>query len=178
VLRVGALVVVLVTGLFAWRARRSRTPDQSRAEPWVRAPVSAALAIGIGVQVLAGLVPHAKGWPFIGFSMYTNTYDEGWIIYDGGVFGIEPGGRARKIDYHGVVPFADDRWQVIGPIIDGDADFAREWVRRYNALHPGEAIVGLQTRADRRRLTSAGPVPIAPLVFSSYRGPEATDGCR
>jgi hypothetical protein len=143
-----------------------------------RAPVSAAIAIAIGVQILAGLVPHAKGWPFIGFSMYTNTYDKNWIIYDGGVFGIEPGGGTRKLDYHGVVAFADDRWQVIGPIIDGGPGFSREWVERYNALHPGEKIVGLQARADRRRLTPEGAVPIAPLVFSSYREPEAPHGGR
>jgi hypothetical protein len=140
--------------------------------------VSAAIAIAIGVQILAGIVPHAKGWPFIGFSMYTNTYGEGWIIYDGGVFGIEPGGSTRKLDYHGVVPFADDRWQVIGPIIDGGPGFAREWVERYNALHPDQRIVGLQARADRRRLAPDGAVPIAPLVFSSYREPEAPRGGR
>lgn len=174
VLRVGLFLVALVTGLFAWRARR----HGGGREAWIRAPISAAIAIAIGVQILAGLVPHAKGWPFIGFSMYTNTYDEGWIIYDGGVFGIEPGGASRKLDYHGVVAFADDRWQVIGPIIDGGPGFSREWVERYNALHPEGKIVGLQARADRRRLTSEGAVSIAPLVFSSYREPEVEHGRR
>jgi hypothetical protein len=174
VLKIGALLVALVTAFFAWRARRS---GGGRAA-WLRAPISAAIAIAIGVQILAGIVPHAKGWPFIGFSMYTNTYEENWVIYDGGVFGIEPGGTTRKLDYHGVVAFADDRWQVIGPIVDGGPGFSREWVERYNALHPEEKIVGLQARADRRRLTPEGPVRIAPLVFSSWREPERTDGGR
>ncbi|MFN0009435.1 MAG: hypothetical protein ACKVXR_16175 [Planctomycetota bacterium] len=174
VLKIGVILVALVTALFAWRARRS---GGGRAA-WIRAPISAAIAIAIGVQVLAGIVPHAKGWPFMGFSMYTNTYGENWVIYDGGVFGIEPGGTTRKLQYHGVVAFADDRWQVIGPIIDGGPGFSREWVERYNALHPSEEIVGLQARADRRRLTAEGPVEIAPLVFSSWRAPEGTDGRR
>lgn len=174
VVPLGALLAALVTGFFAWRARRAG----GGWEAWIRAPVSAAIAIAIGVQILAGLVPHAKGWPFIGFSMYTNTYGENWIIYDGGVFGIEPGGTTRKLEYHGVVAFADDRWQVIGPIIDGGPGFSREWVERYNALHPEEKIVGLQARADRRRLTPEGAVEIAPLVFSSYREPEVAHGAR
>lgn len=174
VLKLGVILVALVTALFAWRARRSG----GGLEAWIRAPISAAIAIAIGVQILAGIVPHAKGWPFIGFSMYTNTYEENWIIYDGGVFGIEPGGTTRKLQYHGVVAFADDRWQVIGPIIDGGPGFSREWVERYNALHPEEEIVGLQARADRRRLTPEGPVEIAPLVFSSWREPEVADGRR
>ena len=174
VLRVGLFLVAVVTGLFALRARRAG----GGREAWIRAPISAAIAIALGVQVLAGIVPHAKGWPFIGFSMYTNTYDENWVIYDGGVFGIEPGGTTRKLEYHGVVAFADDRWQVIGPIIDGGPAFSRDWVERYNALHPAQKIVGLQARADRRRLTPDGPVEIAPLVFSSWREPEEAHGGR
>jgi hypothetical protein len=174
VVRVGLVVIAIVTAFFFWLARRSG----GGREAWRRVPVSAAIAIVIGVQILAGLVPHAKGWPFIGFSMYTNTYGENWIIYDGGVFGIEPGGTTRKLEYHAVVPFADDRWQVIGPIIDGGPEFSRDWMERYNARHPETRIVGLQARADRRRLTPDGAVPIAPLVFSSYREPEDGVGGR
>lgn len=164
VVRAALLLIALVSGLFLWRAHRLGGDRRA----WVRAPVSAAIAIAIVVQVLAGIVPHAKGWPFIGFSMYTNTYEKGSIIYDPSVVGIDSSGEARKLDYHGVVPFIDDRWQVIWPIIDGGPAVSREWIERYNALHPNARIAGLQARADRRRLTPHGAVRVAPLILSSH----------
>ncbi len=164
VARLALLVAALVTGFFVWRERRIGGGRIA----WARAGISAAIAIVIGVQCLAGLVPHAKGWPFIGFSMYTNTYEEGSIIYEERVVGIDANGVRRSLSHYAVAPAIDSEWQVIWPLIDGGPTFSRGWIDRYNELNPGEPIVGLQTWALRHRLTREGAVRVAPLILSSY----------
>ena len=163
VLGIAGLLIVLACGCFLVRARR----EGGGWATWVRVPVSAAIAIAFGVQVLAGVVPHAKGWPFIGFSMYTGTYEEGSAIYDSGLAGIDADRSVRKLNTFALVPFADDRWQVLWPIIDGGDAVSREWILRFNEVRPRSPIVGLQVRAWRRRLTPDGAVPVAPLILSS-----------
>jgi hypothetical protein len=172
VMRIALLVCALVVAGFAWRAVRR---GGGRAE-WLRVPISSAIVIVLVVQVLAGLVPHAKGWPFIGFSMYTNTYEEGSTIYDERIVGIDRNGGVGELDFRGVVPFADDPWQVIRPLVDGGPEVSRAWIERYNSLHPDLAIIGLQSRADRRILTPHGAVRIAPLILSSYFVEELSGG--
>lgn len=164
VVRVAVLAVVLAIVVALWRAHRRY---RGRAA-WSRGLVSAALALAIGGQLLAGFVPHAKGWPFIGFSMYTNTYHEDSIIYDGKLVGLEPDGSARKLSVYALGGAFDDRWDALWAIINGGDLAASQWMRDFNAIHPSDPIAGLQVRADRRRLTSHGPVSIAPLILSSY----------
>jgi hypothetical protein len=164
VVRAAILVAALVVAGFAWRVLRHGGGRVA----WLRVPISSAIAIVLGVQVLAGIVPHAKGWPFIGFSMYTNTYEQGSSIYDEKLVGIDRSGGMRDLSYAGVVPFTDDPWQVIRPIVDGGPEVSRAWILRYNSLHPAQPIVGLQARVDRRVLTPHGAVRVAPLILSSH----------
>jgi hypothetical protein len=164
VVRAAVLVVALAIVAALWLAHRRYRGR----EAWSRGLVSAALALAIGGQLLAGFVPHAKGWPFIGFSMYTNTYREDAIIYDGKLVGIEPDGSARKLSVYALGGAFDDRWDALWAIINGGDLAASQWMSAFNAIHPSDPIAGLQVRADRRRLTSSGPVVIAPLILSSY----------
>jgi hypothetical protein len=164
VVRAAVLVVALAIVAALWLAHRRYRGR----EAWSRGLVSTALALAIGGQLFAGFVPHAKGWPFIGFSMYTNTYREDAIIYDGKLVGIEPDGSARKLSVYALGGAFDDRWDALWAIINGGDLAASQWMSAFNAIHPSDPIAGLQVRADRRRLTSSGPVVIAPLILSSY----------
>jgi hypothetical protein len=172
VVRAVFLVAALVLIVALWRAHRHYRGRRA----WSRGLISAALALAIGGQLLAGFVPHAKGWPFIGFSMYTNTYHEDSIIYDGKLVGLEPDGSARKLSVYALGGGFDDRWDALGAIINGGGTAAAQWMRAFNALHPSDPVAGLQVRAERRRLTSRGPVSIAPLILSSYVAKESDAG--
>jgi hypothetical protein len=137
---------------------------------WLRGLVGGAIAAALLGQIAAGLVPHAKAWPFVGFSMYTEIHQEGWITYDEGLLGLDSEGRRRRIDEISLGHASDNRWQVLGSILEGGEPVASAWLERYNGLHPGAPLHCVQVVAERRRLTREGPIPIAPLVFGSYVG--------
>jgi hypothetical protein len=147
-------------------ARSPRRADGRRA--WPRGLVGGLIAAALLGQVAAGLFPHAKAWPFVGFSMYAETHAEGGITYDEGLVGLDARGNRRWIDEISLGNDSDNRWQVLGSILAGGAPVASGWLVRWNRIHPEAPLTGLQVTARRRRLTRDGPIPIAPLVFGSY----------
>ncbi|MCZ6597089.1 MAG: hypothetical protein O7B99_05585 [Planctomycetota bacterium] len=162
----GAVAGLILVALFLVRARRVRTGGGG----YARAVVSAALALVIALQVLAGVVPHAKGWPFIGFAMYTQRYVEGQAIHDALLVGLLPRGRERAINPQEIGVAVDSRWQVLRPVIEGGDSVARSYVETYNERFPGRRIEGLQVQARRIRLTAEGPIRVAPLILAHYGG--------
>jgi hypothetical protein len=159
----GALLALALAGIGILRAVR-----RGGRRAWLRGALGGAIATALLGQIVAGLVPHAKAWPFVGFSMYTETHAEGGITYDEGLVGIDAHGNRRWIDELSLGMDSDNRWQVLGSILAGGASVASGWLERYNRIHPEAPLKGLQVTARRRRLTRDGPVPIAPLVFGSY----------
>ena len=153
VLAVGSALAVVTVALFlarSWRRGRGAV---------VRALVSAALVLVIGVQVLAGLVPHNKAWPFVGFSMYSERYHAGDAIHKPVLVGLGPGGGRWTIAPQSVGVAVDSPWQVLRPVIDGgERAFARPDRALPRALSQRE-IEGLQVQAERIRLTAEGRSP-------------------
>jgi len=167
-----ALTLVLASVYLSVRRARGRGGPG----PWLRGIVGGAVAAALLGQVAAGLVPHAKAWPFVGFSMYAETHAQGSVTYDEGLVGIDARGERRRIDEISLGSASDDRWQVLGSLLEGGEEVAAKWIERYDALHPEDPIVRVQVVAERRRLTPGGPVRIAPLVFGDFGRGGARDG--
>lgn len=134
--------------------------------PRFRAILSCAVTAVIGLQVLAGLFPHAHGWPFVGFSMYTQVHYPGDLVFSERLGVLSPDGVADDIPP--VLPgyAIDNEYQVLRPLIDGGERAARDWATNFVAHTPEAKIAGVQARARRLRLGPDGPVEIAPLILS------------
>ena len=135
--------------------------------------MSTAVFLVCAVQVLAGLFPHAKGWPFVGYSMYSERYDADQVIHEGVLVGLRPDRRELAIDPQALGVAVDDRWQTLRPLIDGGDAAAAGYLARYRARFPRSRLVGLQVQARRVRLTARGPIRVAPLVLAHYLEEEA-----
>jgi len=141
-----------------------------------RAPLSAGLLTVLTLQVLAGIEPHGKGWPFMGFSMYTTRFDEGDVIFESVLVGLQRNGGSRVIPPQAVGVAIDGRWQVLGPLVDRGDEVARQYLEAYGRRYPRSGVVGLQVRARRHRLTSEGAVEVAPQILSHYRAARGEPG--
>jgi hypothetical protein len=156
---------------------------RGRAGPW-RALVSTALVVVLGLQVLAGLEPHAKGWPFVGFGMYTRSFAQDEIVFQEQLVVLLEGGQELPVRAESSGVKIDEIWQVARPLIDGGAPAMAAFLADWRARFPHIETRGLQVQARRARLTRAGPVPIAPLVLAHHRGRPARSegmldgGCR
>jgi len=148
--------------LFAWGS-------SAGGRPVMRALVSAGLALVLALQVLAGLVPHAKGWPFIGFSMYTRKYERDSLVYAERIVVLRPDGGESVVQPQSAGVVVDEPWEVMRPLIDKGEVALRAYLEAWLARHPGQTACGLQVQAQRSRLTSRGPVAVAPLVLAHYR---------
>jgi hypothetical protein len=163
-----AAVSIFVLAAFAFFVWRSRSP-------W-RAAVSSVLACAIALQVLAGIVPHAKGWPFVGFGMYSSSTPSRGVVTEEALVGLYANGRWRKLDAPQLGVAIDTIHQVIQPLVSGGDEAAREYVRAWNELHPSPGLRGLQVQVRRTRLLPDGPVRIAPLVLVDWRKEESGGG--
>ena len=165
VLGSGALAAVLVLGLFLVLGRR-------RSQPLGRALVSTVLTLVLALQVIAGLVPHGRGWPFIGYSMYAKSLDVGHVSYNGVLVGLTAKGRPRRLPTGILGVAADNRWQVLGPLLRGGEEVNRAAIDTINARRPKEPIRRLQIWAERTLVTEDGPVPIAQMILSDHALPD------
>ena len=138
-----------------------------------RAVVSTVLVLTLALQVLAGAIPHARGWPFIGYSMYTESLDVGHIAYNAVLVGLDANGQHRTIDPGALGVAADNRWQVLGPLIRGGDEVNANAVAKYNGDRPTwTPIVRLQVWAKRWLRTENGDRPISQMILSDYVVPE------
>lgn len=158
----GLAAAAAVLAVFLLAARRSGGGRPA----YARAAVSAFLAPVLGLQILAGLVPHARGWPFVGFSMYTRTSGEGRVVGYRILEALGRDGSARPVNTWGI--FAAHLSQVVHPLLTGRSQGAGHLVRIYNERSGRPPIVGFRLRAYRHRLTADGPVRIAPLTVYQY----------
>lgn len=159
-----ALVAVLCLGSFTL-AQRAR----GRMRPW-RAVVSTGLVLVLALQVLAGIDPHGKGWPFMGFDMYTRAYARDEIVYEERVVVLRADGSEQLVNPQSAGFVIDEPHEILGPLIDGGAPVLRAYLNAWSARNPGSQASGLQVQARRARLTRHGPVAIAPLVLAHWEG--------
>lgn len=163
VLSAGFTIALLVSSIFffpAWKRGGGRIA-------YARAAISTILILVVGLQIIAGLIPHARGWPFVGFSMYTNSHVHDEITGPLVLEGITPTGARRHIHATetGITAY---KLQVLPPLINGNERVRRAFVEAYNKQYGAKAIVGFEVRRYRYRLTEDGPVKVAPIVMARF----------
>ena len=173
------VLALLVFGCF-WM--RGKAAARKAAEPLLaskpRALLSSVLLLLIALQVLAGAIPHGRGWPFIGYSMYTDSRDEGHISHNGAIIGFGKRGFPIPIPLGTMGMAADNRWQILHPIMAG-GEAPREAMLRYNQKNPNwEQVVRVQVWAKRTLIQPDGPIDLAPLILSDWRASEALEPAR
>lgn len=133
-----------------------------------KALLSTFLVFAVGLQVLAGIFPHARGWPFVGFSMYSESFQEGDHIYKPVILGVREDGTRAPVDPIRAGYASDGYWQALLPLVyDGD-EKCLEFLEAFNLRNPEERLRGFVIHDEKHRLTRMGPVPVAPVVMKAY----------
>lgn len=162
VLSIGTVVLILVVAGFTIVAYRQGLTRQV----FARSMISAFLVIVLGLQLVAGLANHARGWPFVGWGMYTVTAQEGYISSDLVVEGIRPNGTTFPIDVKNT--FSCYSSQVIHRLINWPNQAGARFVEHYNDLHRGKVLRGVQVVLYNYQLRSSGPRRIPSIIRSRY----------
>ena len=139
-------IVAILLGIF-WKAG------------W-RAGVSGVLVVCLGGQLLAAVIPHARGWPFVGFGMYTVLTHEDDVVGAQVLELIAEDGSTRRIDMYREIGHYPGQ-------IAHHVTYRRDVARRVAARLGG---AGVQLRVLRYRLTEDGPVPLTPRIKARYVG--------
>ncbi|MEM7198701.1 MAG: hypothetical protein AAF628_00430 [Planctomycetota bacterium] len=134
----------------------------------LRAIASAGLAMVVLLQVAAGLAGHGRSWPFVGYSMYTERYGEGSLVYKTVLIGIWPDGSRREITPGRAGLTMDDPFQRIAPLIHGGDAERREFLGLCNRAQPHDPLRGFLVASKRYRLTDQGPVAVYPVILARY----------
>jgi hypothetical protein len=165
VLLAAALVTAGATlAFFLWHQRSAR----ARLRPW-RALVSTALVLVLALQVYAGIVPHGRGWPFMGFNMYTRAYARDEIIYDEQLVVLDANENELAVPPQSAGFMVDEPWEVLLPLVNDGEPALRAFLDAWRKRFPSGDARGLEVQVRRTRLTEHGPVVIAPLVLARYR---------
>ncbi len=162
---------VLAASFFAWGWSRAR----GRAFAGRLAHVALRTAV-LGVvllQLLAAALGYGRGWPFVGFSMYTETWRENDVIYRPRITGIRADGERVALHEHDVGVHQDGYWQMLAEVAFGGEDAARAFFAKVESAQvPGAPpFVGFVLADGRIRLTADGPVDVAPTVLVDWRRP-------
>ena len=161
-------ILMAMAGLLVTLLLRARRAGGGRRR-YTRAALSSLILSWLVLQIIAGVFPHARGWPLCGFSMYTGTTKEnavsGWV----GLMRTDAGGveHPARLGRFGLV--FDSHWQIVRPFMNGDDAFKREMLERYNAHDKRRQATGLRVVHSRMRLTRDGKIRVAPLVMAATR---------
>ena len=104
--------------------------------------------------------------------MYTRSYQSEELIHEGILTGIDRRGRPVYLNYHAVGFATDSRWNVLRALISGGDEAGEQFVADFNGRRDGDPLRGVQVRSRRVRLTTDGPVRVAPIVLSHYLRPD------
>ncbi len=153
-----ALAVMGGAVLLAWRRHRSLRAT------W-KSFLGAALFCMVALQLTAAAIPHSKGWPFIGFSMYTRLSFRDSLSYRHEFVGLAPSGSWRPLAPPGGAYGKYENERALQPFIhDADGRRAR-FLAEWNAAHPNARLLGIADICRRRRMTPDGPVDIPRQVM-------------
>ncbi|MCE9592835.1 MAG: hypothetical protein K8S98_01465 [Planctomycetes bacterium] len=164
---VAAAAALAIAAAFFTRARRRGGRNAFR-----RAALSTIVAVVLAAQFVAALFPHARGWPFVGFGMYTDVAEPFSLAYRDVLVGIGRGGERFEIELWsaGFGQYVFRRMLV--PSIFGGAAERDRLLDELDREHFHGELAGFEIRCDRQRLTAAGPIPVAPIEYVVHR-PEA-----
>lgn len=162
---VPALGLLLSAAVFAWR--RARTSREV-----LRSVLSAALFCLVTLQLLAAAFPHSKGWPFVGFTMYTRVAERDSISSRHEFLGRTAEGTWIPLAPPGGAFGKYETERALQPFLH-DADGRRErFLAEWNANSSHAQLTAIADVCRRRRLTPDGPIDI-PRVVMFVHPPEA-----
>ena len=152
-------LLVLVGWVFA--ARRSG----GGAVRYGKAFISSFLSVAIGLQLIVGVIPHARSWPFIGYTMFTERYAKNGVTFKQTLYGIDRNRERIKIQRfdaaYGLGEFRRD----LAPVIHGNAEKRSRFLAKLNEPFKGDRFKGFLILDERNRLTENGPIEVAPTVL-------------
>ena len=156
--------LVCILGFLLFRARRLGGGKLR----YTRALLSTFLVYAVGLQLLVGVIPHGRSWPFVGFAMYTNRYDAGEHIYKPVLLGVRADHSTIIIRPEHAGYASDGHWQALIPLVyDGD-EVSRRFLDAYNRAVPEARLRGFVVHDTKHRLTAEGPVKVAPVVMRVF----------
>ncbi|MFY9345944.1 MAG: hypothetical protein WAT39_25855, partial [Planctomycetota bacterium] len=160
----GALVLALLAVAFATGGGGSITARLGRA----------ALRVGVLVVVLlqlaAAFAGYGRSWPFAGFSMYTENWHRGDVLYRPRIVGLRADGSRTALHEDDLGVMQDGYWQVLAEVAFGVDRHRRELMAKVaRRASPGAPFIGYTLADGRIRLTADGPVDVAPTVLLEYR---------
>ncbi len=156
-----ALAFIALSVWLAWR--RARTPSAA----W-RGFLSAAIAIVLTLQLAAAVFPHSKGWPFVGFTMYTRVSERDSLSYRHEFIGLAPNGKWRLLTPPGGAFGKYENERALQPFIHDDSRRSARFLDEWNRARPSERLVGVADLCRRRRMTPDGPVEVPRLVMFAH----------
>jgi hypothetical protein len=162
-LPLAAFAALLLFGL-AWRWG---DPAASAWRRTLRAAAQTLLLAVVALQLLAACLGYGRSWPFVGFSMYTETYGENAVLHRPRIVALRADGTARPLLEREAGVVQDGYWQMLAEVVHGGDDAARAFLAQLDAVRAaGEPpYAGFELRDGRIRLTAHGPVDVAPTVL-------------
>ena len=159
----GAGIAAALLVALAWPRRGRRRA----ARALLRVGVFGVLAL----QVMAAGLGYGRSWPFMGFSMYTEVYREGSLLYKPQVLGLRDDGSAVALVDWDLGLRQDGYWQVLSELVYGADAMLQQRIGVLAARRPDYRVTGLRFTDTRKRLTRDGPVDVAPVVLREWRRP-------
>ena len=159
-----ALGALFLFAAFCWRAHRAGGTKQQ----YVRAALSTIVSTIFVCQVLVACIPHGKSWPFVGFDMYTERYEHLGLLYKPRLIGIDSNRRRFAIHPRQAGWSSDGYWQALVPLIHESATRGKDFLDAFRERNPGLDLQQYIVETQKTRLSSEGPVPVAPTVLSWY----------
>jgi hypothetical protein len=158
----GAVALLLLAIAF-----RSGPRDAGIARRLVLAAARTALLLVVGLQLLAACLGYGRSWPFVGFSMYTETYRESSVLHRPRIVATCADGSPRPLHEHEAGVVQDGYWQMLAEVVHGGGAAADAFLAQLRRRQPyGEQpYAGFVLGDGRIRLTADGPVDVAPTIF-------------
>jgi hypothetical protein len=122
------------------------------------------------LQAAAAIAGYGRSWPFVGFTMYTETWHHDDVLFRPRIVGLRSDGTRVPLHENEVGVVQDGYWQMLAEVAFGDERHRRELLQRV-ALRAGNGapFVGFVLADGRIRLTADGPVDVAPTVLLEHR---------
>lgn len=141
-----------------------------------RALLRTGVAAVLGVQLLAATLGYGRSWPFVGFSMYTENYYAGSVLYKPRLRGIFEDGRLERVGFWAAGIVQDDAWQMLSELAHGSGERLQKRLdimnrRRQQRGQRGPKFVGIEIADMRTRLTADGPFLVAPTIVRRWSQP-------
>lgn len=156
-----AAVGVLLLAASAW-------PRRGRRRFW-RAALCTGFGAALLLQLLAALLGYGRSWPFMGFSMYTETHHEGSALYKPEVRGRCENGRVVVLGDWFLDLRQDGYWQELSDVVHGGEARMEQLLATVRSRWPAANVQGFEFVDTRIRLTRDGPVDVAPVILRRWR---------